>query len=148
MVLTATLSTHADTLAQLPLPGNAVVVGVGEVVAEVVCRNVGVGVGVGVGEAVVVGCDVGVVEVVVIVGVAGGVTGVASPDTGQMFPRTAVIHEEPTWGYCQASTSTLFQGYERHTTYLPNHDTSICEAFYQRYLSYDNTLKYSLHPEE
>lgn len=80
------LFAHADTPVQLPVPDGAVVVGAGEEVVKVVEV-----------EAVeVVGCSAGVVEVVVAVGVEGGVTGTGEPDTGQVFPRTAVIHEEPT----------------------------------------------------
>lgn len=103
MVLTATLFTHADTPVQLPLPDGAVAVGVGEELVELV-EVVAI---VEVVEAVdVVGCGgevvvvevvlVVVVVVVVVVGVGGGVTGGGEPETGQMFPRTAVIHEEPT----------------------------------------------------
>ena len=69
--LTTTLLAHAETPAQIP----DVLVVLGDEVVVV-------------GDAVVVVCDVVVV-----------VVGVETPETGHVFPRTVVIHDDVASGY-------------------------------------------------
>lgn len=110
--LTATLFTHAETPAQLPLPDVPVLVGDACVVVEDAFEVV---------EDAFVVVDVTFCVVVVV--------GEGDVETGHVCPRTVVIHEEVASGYYQTDMSDTARPETRYKckrNHLPNHDTSVC----------------------